>query len=92
MYKPFQIISVVKRKKKFLWFTVTKQIAKISTIELPLNHGYETCIFYNSLDLDNEVVATYNNMLDAIQGHMKIASHFGAKSCKIVLTDEKSVL
>lgn len=53
MYKPFQIISVVKRTKNLLLFTVTKQIAKISTVELPGNYGYETCVFYNSIKMDN---------------------------------------
>lgn len=86
MYKPFQIISVVKRTKNFWWFTVTKQIAKISTVELPGNCGYETCVFYNSTEIDNEVIETYDNKLDAIEGHMRIASEFGAKSCKIALT------
>lgn len=87
MHKPFQIISAVKRTKNFLWFTVTEQIAKISTIELPGNYGYETCVFYNSSKMDNEVIETYDNKLDAIEGHMRIASQLGAKSCKIVLTN-----
>lgn len=86
MYKPFQIISVVKRTKNFLWFTVTQQIAKISTVELPGNYGYETCVFYNSTKMNSEVIASYDNKMDAIEGHMRIASQLGAKSCKIVLT------
>ena len=60
--------------------------AKISTVELPDNYGYETCVFYNSSKMDDEVVATYDNRLDAIQGHMKIAAEFGVNTCEFVLT------
>lgn len=94
MGQNFQIISRVKKKYRILWFTFEEVIYRISTIKLPGDYGYETCVFWsgNRRYSDNEVVASYQTLEDALKGHMKVAKDLGAKTCNISLTNQTLVV
>lgn len=72
----FQLISHVYRDENFLWFRLSVPVMKISTVKLPDNYGYETCVFYGRKR--SEVVETYETMEEAIEGHKRVCAEHGA--------------
>jgi len=54
---------------------------RVSTVKLPMNHGYETCVFRGKKD--NEVVEHYETEDEASAGHLRHARYMGLKTVKI---------
>lgn len=72
----FQLVSHAYRDEYFLGFRFRVSVIKISTVKLPDNYGYETCVFYGHKN--NEVVDTYETMEEAINGHKRVCAEYGA--------------
>ena len=90
--KKFKLVSDVVKLKKWLWFTFSYVEIRISTVKLPDNYGYETCIFYQNDILDSEVVQHYETLADAIEGHSYWATKLGAKKAEMDLTSTNVVV
>lgn len=84
--KCFQLESVAYRKRHSLFFVQEVPYIRISTIQLPGDMGYETCLFYMDNFTDNEVVETYDTLQDAVEGHARWAREYGVKTAQARLT------
>jgi hypothetical protein len=55
---------------------------ELSTVEMPrmvkfdLGYRYESCLFTSK---DSEVVARYNTLTDAVEGHERLSKKYGLK-------------
>lgn len=65
----------------FWGFLYEPHTLRISTVELPLNHGYETCIFNSRKN--SEVVDRYDTEDDAVRGHLRWMKMLAVKNLRI---------
>ena len=81
--KTFRITSKA-YKTRYWWIFKSSYVhAVISTVKLPGDMGYETCIFCNN---GSDVVEAYTTMHEAISGHARWALNYGAVKATFNLT------
>ncbi len=80
----FQLES--NRYKTYGWFIFSeiRRSFRLSTVELPLGHGYETCVFDNDRRYC-DVVGRYDTEAEAILGHFEHMKRYGLTSVKKVV-------
>ena len=54
---------------------------RLSTIELPGDYGYETCVF--NKDESSDVIESYKTLDEAIVGHYHHAKYYGCNTIKL---------
>lgn len=90
--KKFKLVSDVVKYHHWWIFRTSYVHIRVSTVMLPSNYGYETCIFYHNDTLDSEVVQHYETLADAIEGHNYWATKLGAKKARMDLTSTTVVV
>lgn len=84
----FQLESFAYEDEFFLWFRVSRPVIRLSTVKLPtidgVDHGYETCIFFIGKRF-NEVLAHYDTLQEAVDGHREYQRSYRLTPKKFVL-------
>ncbi len=84
MDKKFQLESYGYRGRWTAWIFDFQPIIRLSTVKLPENYGYETCIFYLGTR-KSEVLEHYNTLEEAVDGHREYEREFRLTPMNFVL-------
>jgi hypothetical protein len=73
---------LVSERDGILWFgkLIGSRPVRISTVELPFNMGYETCVFSGK---GSEIVGEYKTEDEATLGHMRIIKQYGLTDVEV---------
>ena len=71
-------IESYRTQSRFIGSVVT---LRISTVELPGDYGYETCVFKRNGDSD--VIESYKTLDEAVAGHYHHAKYYGCNTIHI---------
>ena len=88
----FKLVSDVIHYHHWWIFRTPYVQTRISTVKLPCDYGYETCIFHHNDTIESEVVQHYETLADAVEGHAYWANKYGAKRAKMDLTSTSVVV
>lgn len=88
MKPEFHLESLGYEDEYFLWFHTQRAVLRLSTIKLPTigdqDNGYETCIFFIGKRY-NEVLARYDTLEEAVDGHRMYQRTYHLTPKKFVL-------